>query len=58
MAYLRELCSMVYKSLTLDTESLIKVIRIDYIKRIIDKLDDKYAKEALKYQLHLSGKEV
>lgn len=26
MAYLRELCSMVYKSLTLDTESLIKVI--------------------------------
>lgn len=39
-------------------ESLIKVIRIDYIKRIIDKLDDKYAKEALKYQLHLSGKEV
>lgn len=38
--------------------SLIKVTRIDYIKRIIDKLDDKYAKDALKYQLHLSGKEV
>ncbi len=39
-------------------ESLIKITKKEYIQKIVDKIDDKYAKEALNYQLYLNGKEV
>ena len=39
-------------------ESLVIITKIDNIKKIMDKLDDKYAKEALSYQLYLREKEV
>ena len=38
--------------------SLIKISRKDYIKKITNSLDDKYAKDAVNYQLHILGKEV
>lgn len=39
-------------------ESLVIITKMDNIKKIMDKLDDKYAKEALSYQLYLREKEV
>jgi len=39
-------------------ESLIKITSRDYLDKVISKLDDKYAIDALKYKLDINGDEV